>query len=74
LFNQLNEDKCEAVYYLLFKDSKYRLGLIGGVRDNVFTSPFKTKGLMLETEPGPVPCVVVAAICISPYKNEHMYI
>lgn len=40
LFNQLNEDKCEAVYYLLFKDSKYRLGLIGGVRDNVFTSPF----------------------------------
>jgi len=40
LFNQLNEDKCDAVYYLLFKDSKYRIGLIGGVREAVFISPF----------------------------------
>lgn len=39
-FNQLNEDKCDKVHYLLFKDSKYRLGIIGGVRNNIFYSPF----------------------------------
>jgi hypothetical protein len=39
-FNQINEDKCETVFYLLFKDSKYRLGLIGGIRNKVFCSPF----------------------------------
>jgi hypothetical protein len=39
-FNALNESKCEAVYYLLFKDSKIRLGIIFGVRNNILTSPF----------------------------------
>jgi hypothetical protein len=43
-------------------------------RFTVFTLPLKTNGLILEAEPGPVPCEVVAAIYISPYKNEHMYI
>lgn len=39
-FSGFNEDKCEKVHYLLFKDSKYRLGIIGGVRNNIFLSPF----------------------------------
>ncbi len=39
-FNALNESKCDAVYYLLFKDSKVRLGIIFGVRNNILTSPF----------------------------------
>lgn len=39
-FNQINEDKVDAVYYLLFKDGKYRLGIIGGIRNNIFQSPF----------------------------------
>jgi hypothetical protein len=39
-FNALNESKCEQVFYLLFKDSKTRLGIIFGVRNNVLTSPF----------------------------------
>ncbi len=39
-FNALNESKCDAVYYLLFKDSKIRLGIIFGVRNNILTSPF----------------------------------
>lgn len=39
-FNHINKDKCESVYYLLFKDSKYRLGIIGGIRNNTFYSPF----------------------------------
>ena len=39
-FNHANELKCDSVHYLLFKDSKYRLGIIGGIRNNVFLSPF----------------------------------
>lgn len=39
-FAELNKDKAEKVYYLLFKDSKYRLGITGGLRDNTFFSPF----------------------------------
>lgn len=39
-FNALNESKCEQVFYLLFKDSKTRLGIIFGVRNNILTSPF----------------------------------
>jgi hypothetical protein len=39
-FNQVNEDKAESVHYLLFKDGKYRLGIIGGIRNNHFVSPF----------------------------------
>ena len=39
-FNQLNEPKVEAVYYLIFKDSKYRLGLIVGISEEIVKSPF----------------------------------
>jgi hypothetical protein len=36
------------------------------------TVPFLINGLILEAEPGPVPCVVVAAIYISPYKEKNI--
>ncbi len=39
-FNHVNKAKCDSVHYLLFKDSKYRLGIIGGIRNNAFLSPF----------------------------------
>jgi len=39
-FNLLNEFKVQNAYYLLFKDTKYRLAIIGGVVDNIFSSPF----------------------------------
>lgn len=39
-FNHLNRDKCAEVIYLLFKDSKYRSGIIGGVIDDSFYSPY----------------------------------
>ena len=39
-FNALNASKCEEVFYLLFKDSKIRLGIIFGVQNNILTSPF----------------------------------
>ncbi|MEI6821255.1 MAG: hypothetical protein WCL51_04935 [Bacteroidota bacterium] len=39
-FNYLNEDKCEKVFYLFFKDKKIRLGIIVGLKNNSFFSPF----------------------------------
>ena len=40
IFNELNNDKCEDIYYLLFKDTKIRLGLILGKKGHVAYSPF----------------------------------
>jgi len=39
-FNELNKSKCDSVHYLVSKDSKIRLGLIVGKRDNAVFSPF----------------------------------
>ncbi|MFI5196073.1 MAG: hypothetical protein ACHQD8_03200 [Chitinophagales bacterium] len=39
-FNDLNKHKCDGVKYLLFKERKYRLGLIAGVKNNMLISPF----------------------------------
>jgi len=39
-FNAVNAYKCEQVFYLLFQDTKVRLGIVFGVRDNKLVSPF----------------------------------
>ncbi|NHM06461.1 hypothetical protein G4D82_04450 [Flavobacterium sp. CYK-4] len=39
-FNALNSYKCEQVFYLVFKDTKVRLGIIFGLRANKIVSPF----------------------------------
>jgi hypothetical protein len=39
-FAELNKEKVERIHYLLFKDSKVRLGIILGVIKNVVFSPF----------------------------------
>jgi hypothetical protein len=39
-FSELNAKKVNQVHYLLFKDSKYRLGIILGEQDNILRSPF----------------------------------
>lgn len=39
-FSKLNESRFEKVYYLVFRDSKIRLGIILGLRDQVLLSPF----------------------------------
>ena len=39
-FNNINAYKCEQVYYLIFKDTKLRLGIIFGQRNNKLVSPF----------------------------------
>jgi hypothetical protein len=38
-FNYLNRNKCDEVFFILFRDGKYRLGIIGGIRDKAFVSP-----------------------------------
>lgn len=39
-FASINNHKCEAVYFLIYKDTKLRLGLTAGVRHSVLISPF----------------------------------
>lgn len=39
-FSKLNESRFEKVYYLVFRDTKTRLGIILGLRDQVLLSPF----------------------------------
>lgn len=39
-FNLLNSTKCDAVFYLLFREGKFRLGIVGGSQENSFHSPF----------------------------------
>lgn len=39
-FNAINTYKCDQVFYLLFKDTKVRLGIVFGVRNNILNSPF----------------------------------
>ena len=39
-FNEVNSEKCDEVHCLLFKDSKYRLGIIGGQINGQFLSPY----------------------------------
>ena len=39
-FNALNSYKCDHVSYLVFKDSKVRIGLILGEKVNMAYSPF----------------------------------
>lgn len=39
-FNELNKSKVERVFYLIFKDSKYRMGLVVGKSGTAAASPF----------------------------------
>lgn len=39
-FNDLNSSRIEKVRYLLFKNNKYSYGIIGGIKDSCFSSPF----------------------------------
>lgn len=41
-FSELNSRKCDKMYYLLFKDSKFRLGIILGAINNILLSPFSS--------------------------------
>jgi hypothetical protein len=40
VFNELNRFKVDEVYYLTFRDNKYRLGIILGITGDVAYAPF----------------------------------
>lgn len=52
-FSQLNANKCEQIHYLVFKDSKARLGIILGEQSDLICSPFSAPfgGFEFTTEP-----------------------
>jgi len=39
-FSILNKSRCDEFYFLLFKDTKYRLGLSVGIKDGMLLTPF----------------------------------
>ena len=39
-FNDLNRERAEEVFYLLFREGKFRLGIVGGKKEHGFFSPF----------------------------------
>lgn len=39
-FNRLNKSNCDDILFLVFKNTKYRLGLCGGIKGSIFFSPF----------------------------------
>jgi len=39
-FNELNKEKCDKIHYLLFRQGKYRLGLIAGAVNGHLRSPY----------------------------------
>jgi hypothetical protein len=75
-FNQLNEDKCDKVHYLLFKDSKYRLGIIGGVRNNIFYSPFSAPfgGFSYLQEDVRLNCIEEAILALIEWTKSFNYL
>ena len=42
VFNHLNAEKCDEIFYLLFREGKFRLGIIGGIKGSTFSSPFSS--------------------------------
>ncbi|PWA04868.1 hypothetical protein [Flavobacterium psychrotolerans] len=39
-FNSLNGHKCDSIFHLIFRDTKIRLGIIFGLKENILNSPF----------------------------------
>jgi hypothetical protein len=39
-FNEINRNKADEVFYLLFKEGKYRLGIVAGSKNKILKSPF----------------------------------
>ena len=72
-FAELNSNKAEAVHYLLFKDGKYRLGLIGGVREKTFFSPFSAPfgGFVYLNKEIKIPFIDRAIELLIKWADEH---
>ena len=73
-FNHVNAANCDNVYYLLFKDSKYRLGIIGGIRNNNFLSPFSAPfgGFSFLQEDVRISCIDEAIILLTEWAKARV--
>lgn len=48
-FAELNKNKCKNVHYLIFRDTKIRLGLIAGEKENLLCSPYSAPFSLFES-------------------------
>jgi len=74
-FNALNSSKCEKVYYLAFKDSKVRLGIIFGVREAKLLSPFSAPfgGFSFKSEKVNLNQIDASLIALEVWVKQNQY-
>jgi hypothetical protein len=74
-FNELNAGKCENVFYLLFKDTKYRLGIIVGERGPALKSPFSAPfgGFSFLHEDIRIPCIDTAIDLLVAWARDRQF-
>ena len=74
-FNSLNAPKADAVFYLAFKERKYRLGLTLGARGRVLHSPFSAPfgGLVFTKEEVRISYIDDALTKLSGWAREQGY-
>ena len=48
-FAELNKNKCQSVHYLIFRDTKIRLGIIVGERENLLCCPYSAPFSIFES-------------------------
>lgn len=71
-FSELNKHKCDGLHYLVFKDSKIRLGIVLGERENVLCSPFSAPfGGFSYLRSVDIEAYVNAVNCLKQYAIEH---
>lgn len=75
-FSKLNESRFEKVFYLAFKDSKIRLGIILGLRDLELLSPFSATfgGFELVNDDVKLYQIDAAIEALSKWASAHKFI
>lgn len=74
-FNAFNANKSEQVYYLIFKDTKVRLGIIFGRKENIVYSPFSAPFSGFETVSNDIrlPQIDAALIALNEWAIEKKF-
>ena len=71
-FNELNKDKCEQLHYLVFKESKIKLGIILGEKEGMLRSPFSAPfGGFCSNKSVDIGFYENAVIALKQYAEEH---
>ena len=70
-FSELNKDKCDELHYLVFKESKIKLGIILGQRDGELRSPLSAPyGGFTSNKAVDIAFYENAVECLKHYGNE----